>query len=140
MTNCGSFGLAVQGPGDTDGDRVSDQLVSASSYNNGSGRMYLFDGKGDGVRHRIDNPEPQPGPFPAGAFFGFQDVAPLSPGDVNGDGHADLYGHGFLQDGPAGSGQGAAWLFDGRTGATHPRARGPDPHGRGPVRLLDVED
>jgi hypothetical protein len=110
------LGIAVEGPGDTDGDGVTDQLVSASSYN-GEGRMYVFDGDGDGdgdgggVRHRIDSPEPE-----AGAFFAFQDVAPLSPGDVNGDGLADLYAHGFLQDGPAGSGQGAAWLFDGRTG------------------------
>jgi hypothetical protein len=113
---CGSFGIAVQGPGDTDGDGVTDQLVSAPGFDNNSGRMYLFDGESGEVRLRIDNPRPQSGSFPDGGFMGFQDVAPLSPGDVNGDGLADLYAHGFLQDGPAGSGQGAAWLFDGRTG------------------------
>ena len=120
---CGSFGLAVQGPGDTDGDGVTDQLVDAATYNSGSGRMYVFDGAGGGVRHRIDNPEPQED-F---AFFGFQDAAPLSPGDVNGDGHADLYGHGFLTDGPAGSGQGAAYLFDGLTGALIRKLPDPTP-------------
>jgi hypothetical protein len=122
-SNCGSLGIAVQGPGDTDGDGVTDQLVSASSFN-GEGRIYVFDGDGDGggVRHRIDSPEPQ-----AGAFFGFQDAAPLSPGDVNGDGLADLYAHGFSQDGPAGPDQGAAWLFDGRTGALIRRLEDPSP-------------
>jgi hypothetical protein len=128
--SCGSscgFGFAVQGPGDTDGDGVTDQLVGAPGYNNNSGAMYVFDGAGGGVRHRIDNPEPQSGSFPNGAFFGFQDVAPLSPGDVTGDGLADLYGHGFLTDGPAGSGQGAAWLFDGGTGAVIRRLEDPTP-------------
>ncbi|MDQ3611612.1 MAG: VCBS repeat-containing protein [Actinomycetota bacterium] len=120
-SGCGSFGIAVQGPGDTDGDGVTDQLVSAASYN-GVGRMYLFSGRTGEVLLRIDAPDNQPG-----QFFGFQDAAPLSPGDVTGDGLADLYGNGFLWDGPAGEGQGAGWLFDGRTGAVIRRLDDPTP-------------
>ncbi|PLS74933.1 MAG: hypothetical protein CYG61_10120 [Actinobacteria bacterium] len=59
--------------------------------------MYLFSGRTGEVLLRIDDPEPQ-----AGATFGFQDVAPLSPGDVNRDGFADLYANGFAQNGPTG--------------------------------------
>jgi len=120
-SNCGSLGIAVQGPGDTDGDGVTDQLVSASSYR-GQGRMYVFDGASGVARLAIDSPEPEDG-----AFFAFQDAAPLSPGDVNQDGRADLYAHGFLNDGPAGSGQGAAWLFDGRTGGLIRKLPDPTP-------------
>ncbi|MDQ6946002.1 MAG: integrin alpha [Actinomycetota bacterium] len=128
---CGSFGLAVQGPGDTDADGIADQLVSAPGLPNG-GSMYVFSNAavpGDAtgqVRLRIDDPVPQPG-----ALFGFQDAEPLAPGDVNGDGNADIFGDGFLQNGPAGAGQGAAWVFDGKTGKVlytladpHPTAGG----------------
>lgn len=93
--NCGQLGIAVQGPGDTNRDGFPDQLVDAGNYN-GIGRMYLFSGKDGTVLLRIDDPESQ-----AGAFFGFQDAAPDSPGDVNGDGAPDLYAHGFQQAGPA---------------------------------------
>ncbi len=104
-----SFGLSVQGPGDVDGDGVIDQLVNAAGYNAGAGRLYLFSGSTGAVLSRIDNPTPQ-----AGAFFGFQDAAPLAPGDVNGDGRADIYANGFSQDGPGGRAQGRMWVFDGR--------------------------
>lgn len=130
-SGCGNFGLAVQGPGDTDGDGVQDQLVGAPSLP-GGGKMYVFSNAavpGDAtgqVRLTIPDPVPQDG-----AFFGFQDVEPLAPGDVNGDGNADIYGAGFLQNGPAGAGQGAGWVFNGKTGAMlyaladpHPTAGG----------------
>lgn len=111
-TSCGTFGLSVQGPGDTDGDGVADQLVSAPSYK-AIGRMYVFSGRTGELLLRIDDPVPQPG-----ALFGFQDAAPLAPGDLNGDGRADLYGNGFLQNvRPTGTGEGRAWVFDGATGA-----------------------
>ncbi len=117
-----SFGLSVQGPGDTDGDGVPDQLVDASGYQGAQGRMYVFSGRTGELLQTVDNPAPQPG-----AFFGFQDVAPLSPGDLNGDGRADLYGNGFLQNGPAGPGQGRAWVFDGTTGGVLDELQDPTP-------------
>jgi len=128
QTGCGQFGIAVQGPGDTDGDGKTDQLVDAIDYSKGAavrtGRMYVFKGGSttgpcqfpkaglqcESVRLKIDDPVPQ-----EAAFFGFQDVTPLSPGDVNADGKADLYGHGFLQTDTLPS-SGQAWVFDGLTG------------------------
>lgn len=107
---CGSFGISVQGPGDTDRDGVLDQLIGASSSGE-SGRMYTFSGRTGKLLLRIEDPEAHPG-----ATFGFQDAAPLTPGDVDRDGFADLYGNGFLQDGPVGEGQGKSWIFSGRTG------------------------
>ncbi|MBA2753040.1 MAG: FG-GAP repeat protein, partial [Chloroflexia bacterium] len=108
-SECGTFGLAVQGPGDVDGDGVADQLVDAGSWNRSRGRMYLFSGdEGGKLLARIDSPEPQ-----NGATFGFQDAAPLSPGDVTGDGRADLYGNSFGHYGSTGPSEGRAWVFDG---------------------------
>ncbi len=111
FAGCGSFGIAVQSPGDTNANGVDDQLVGASSYAN-QGRMYVFEGSTGNLRLRINSPEPQPG-----SNWSFQDAAPGSPGDVNGDGRADLYANGFTQDGPAGPGQGRAWLFSGANGS-----------------------
>ena len=128
--SCGSFGIAVQGPGDTDGDGVADQLVDAGSYsydtgtgtacgtpepngcNESQGRMYVFSGATGALLQRFDDPIPQ-----ANATFGFQDAAPLAPGDVNGDGKADVFANGFGQAGPTGEGEGRAWVFNGATGA-----------------------
>ncbi|MGH8571602.1 MAG: hypothetical protein ACREX8_03370, partial [Gammaproteobacteria bacterium] len=131
---CGTFGLSVQSPGDlgTPGapgssvagprDGVPDQLVDSGSYLNSQGRMYVFDGASGALIRKVDDPEPQ-----TGAIFGFQDVTPLSPGDVgsvnpNGkpigarDGYAEIYGNGFIQNAPT-DGEGKAWVFDGKTGA-----------------------
>ena len=128
--NCGTFGIAVQSPGDVDGDGTPDQLVDAGNFpfdttgtgtacqsppaaepngcNEGQGRMYVFSGATGNLIKRIDDPAPQ-----AGATFGFQDAAPLTPGDVNADGYADLYGNGFTQNGPGGAASGRAWVFRG---------------------------
>ena len=115
-----NFGNAVQGPGDVDKDGTPDQLVAANLLNDGQGRMYLFSGKTGKLIRKIDSPEPDldlngptNGDDDAFADFGFQDAAPLSPGDVNGDGHADVYGASMDQDGPAGRSQGKAWVFSG---------------------------
>jgi hypothetical protein len=110
---CGNFGLTVQGPGDVNGDTVPDQLVAAPSLTVGGkleqGRMYVFSGANGALIRKIDDPVPQ-----ASAYFGFQDAAPLSPGDVNSDGYADIYGNGFRQNGPGGQAEGGrAWVFSG---------------------------
>ena len=116
FSGCGSFGIAVQSPGDTNASGVSDQLVTASSMTTplgaAVGRMYVFEGATGALRLRVDPPEPQPG-----SNFGFQDAAPGAPGDVTLDGRADLYANGFTHNGPAGAGQGRAWIFNGLTGA-----------------------
>lgn len=121
-SSCGSFGLAVQSPGDVNGDGVPDQLVDGGSANGGVGRMYVFSGKTGQLMRKIDDPTPQPG-----AVFGFQDVAPLTPGDVNHDGGADIFGNGFAQDGSSGKEQGRAWIFEGRTGRVLHELKDPHP-------------
>jgi hypothetical protein len=116
FSGCGSFGIAVQTPGDTNANGVTDQLVGASSLTTSVGpsvgRMYVFEGSTGTLRLRIDPPEPQPG-----SNWSFQDAAPGSPGDVNSDGRADLYANGLTHNGPAGAGQGRAWIFSGTNGA-----------------------
>jgi len=117
-TTCGNFGLTVQGPGDVNGDTVPDQVVAAPSVTAGGnaaqGRMYVFSGTDGALIRTIDDPAPQ-----ANAYFGFEDAAPLSPGDVSGpfsipDGKADIYANGFYEDGPGGQAQGGrAWVFSG---------------------------
>jgi len=140
-SGCGDLGLAVQGPGDINGDRVPDQLVDAGNFsydttthgvchdqlaptcNKGQGAEYVFSGKDGSLIRRTDDPVPQ-----AGAFFGFQDVEPLAPGDVNGDGVPDYYANGFLQNGSTGlDGAGRAWVFSGKTGAVLYEVKDPTP-------------
>ena len=127
-SSCGGLGLAVGGPGDTDGDGVPDQLVNAFSggpvVNGGPvGRSYVYSGRTGQVLVKVDDPVPQ-----AGAFFGFDVVDSLAPGDVNGDGFADLFAHGFGQDGPNGEDDGGrAWIFNGRTGAVLYELKDPSP-------------
>ncbi len=110
---CGHMSVP-QSPGDLTGDGVLDHLVAAYGLRRPSaaapqffGRLYLFNGATGALLSRIDQPEADPD-----AFFGLQDVAPLTPGDVSGDGVPDLYATGFLQNGSAGS-QGRAWVFNG---------------------------
>lgn len=119
---CGSFGIAVQGPGDTNDDGITDHYVNAASYAALTGRSYVFSGKDGELLLRIDNPDPQPI-----VLFGFQDAEPLAPGDVNGDGFDDLYANGFLQDGDSGQDEGRAWVFSGKDGEVLYELRDPTP-------------
>jgi len=118
----GQFGASVQGVGDADGDGVPDQLVGAPGYHERRGRLYLFSGRTGHLISVLDSPEPQPG-----AFFGFQDVAPSSPGDTDGDGLAEIYGNAFFHRGPTGPAEGAAWVLDPRLGTARYRLAPPRP-------------
>ncbi len=128
ITN-GHFGLSVQSPGDVTGDGKADQLVDATNFTGGltnQGRLYLFDGATGNLVRTIDDPAPQ-----ASAFFGFQDVAPQSPGDLNGDKKAEIYANGFLQDAGGVTDSGEAWVFDGATGNLRSTLIDPTPEAGG---------
>ena len=134
--SCGWFGHSVQTPGDVNGDGVSDQLVGAGSaaYYTGSGgacgtsepngcnelqgRLYLFSGATGQLLRKIDSASPD-----GGTVFGFQDVAPYSPGDVTGDGRADVYGA-ISQEGEF---DGEGFVYNGQTGAFLYPLRVPNP-------------
>ncbi|MBN2007545.1 MAG: FG-GAP repeat protein [Anaerolineae bacterium] len=94
-----SFGIAVAGAGDVDGDGYSDVLVSASGYNDGQvaeGAAFLYLG-GSGAMST--NPIWQVESNQVNAFYG---SSVSSAGDVNGDGFSD-----FLV--------GASWFDNGQT-------------------------
>ena len=140
---CGALGIVNEGLGDVNGDGFWDHSVTAwttgvtappavdspgrvcygdpatapntpgNGCNERQGRIYVYSGRDGALLHRIDNPEPQ-----ENALFGLQIVEAGSPGDVNGDGSADIYGNGFVQDTPQTSGpaEGKSWVFNGRDG------------------------
>ncbi len=120
FARCGNLSVA-QSPGDLDRDGVPDYTAAAYSlkrpFDNPEffGRVYLFSGASGRFLAKIDQPVPD-----GNAFWGLNDLAPNSPGDVTGDGVPDLYAEGFLQDGPNGEpSAGRGWVFDGaRTVAT----------------------
>jgi len=116
-TSCGFLGFAVQGVGDVDGDGVTDHLLDAGTYDSRRGRMYLFSGRLGNLLRRFDSP------FEGTRIFGLQDVAPGAPGDVTGDGVADIYGNSFGEPG----GEGRAFVFNGRTGEVVYTLRDPTP-------------
>jgi hypothetical protein len=120
-TSCGFLGFAVQGVGDVDGDGVSDHLLDAGTYDGRRGRMYLFSGRLGTLIRRIDSP------FDGTRIFGLQDVAPGAPGDLNGDGVAEIYGNSFQEPGPDGSNEGRAFVFDGSSGDLLYTLRDPTP-------------
>ncbi len=114
-SRCGNLSNA-HSPGDVDRDGVADQVVAAYSLRRPTitapdwfGRVYVFSGATGAVLSRIDQPQPD-----SNAFWGLQDTAPNTPGDLNGDGAADIYVTGFNQDGFSGQpSAGRGWVFDG---------------------------
>ena len=116
---CGSLGGGPQVVGDVNGDNFPDHLVPATGYRpdpSRHGRIYIFSGADGSVLSRIDQPDPDDS-----AFFGLQDLDRGGPGDLNADGVPELYGTGFIQNGPAGDSAGRSWVFDGRASVAQGR-------------------
>jgi hypothetical protein len=111
-----SFGVAVSGVPDADGDGLSDLLIGA--FNEGvdperDGRAYLFSGGTGRLLHALRSPAPE-----GQGYFG-RSVAGVP--DVDGDGHGDLLvGTHEVKaiDGPYGAtgDAGRVYLFSGATG------------------------
>lgn len=132
---CGLLGRTVQGVGDTDGDGVIDHLLAAVTYgDNKAGRMYVFSGRTGQRLLTIANPMPARDPLgqTGGRIFGLQFIAEGVPGDVNGDGSADIYGLAFQSPGLTGlPGDGRAWIFSGRDGSILYNLSDPSPEQSG---------
>ena len=137
---CGFFGQSVQAVGDINGDGVPDHLIQGGTFFGGTslsgglgdkeGQIWVFSGATGELLLRIPNPSP----VRAGGstrIFGLQIVAPGSPGDVNGDGKADIYGNCFMCDGPTGTGEGRAWIFSGADGSILANLFDPSPEPAG---------
>ena len=104
-----AYGVAVSGVGDVNGDGYDDVLVGASLFDGPTadeGRIFLYLGSSGGL-------SPDAVWFGEGnqreAWLGFGST---SPGDVNGDGYADILAgaHGFDDDAVD---QGAAYIWYG---------------------------
>jgi len=135
---CGALGTVNESTGDVNGDGFEDQSVAAwttgvstapgaaacgpkveANCNERQGRIYVYSGRDGSLLRKIDDPVPQ-----AGALFGLQYAAAGAPGDVNGDGFAEVYANGFMQSGPSRDGsaplprEGRAWVFSGKDVST----------------------
>jgi hypothetical protein len=111
-----SFGYAVSGAGDINGDGYSDVIVGAYAYDNGQtdeGRAYLYLGSAAGL---ATTPAWTAEGNQAGAVFG---IAVANAGDVNADGFADvLVGASAYSNGQ--SGEGRAFLYLGSASGLAP--------------------
>lgn len=88
-TASGSFGKSISIVGDVDGDLVDDLLVGAPGERSGAGMMYLFSGADLGGASTVSDA--------AASWFGTRGGWSLggyravsAPGDLDGDGYADL--------------------------------------------------
>ena len=102
----GFFGNRVDGVPDTDGDDVTDVLISAHTEDaaaTNAGRAYLFSGATGILLHTLQSPSPA-----SGGLFG-RDAKGVP--DTDGDGRGDIL---VGASGDAGSGR--AYLFSGATG------------------------
>ena len=79
-----SFGQSVAPAGDVDGDGYDDIIVGAHSFENGTGRVYVYGGSSSGLKA---NPILVATGSREGDRYGFSVGA---AGDVNGDGYGDV--------------------------------------------------
>jgi len=120
------FGFGVGGgiePGDVNRDGVPDLLIASPGQGNGdahnAGRLYVINAADGAILRTLNDPNPRPG-----GSLGFLRT---SAGDINADGTPDILAGrptfspaGYLPDPPPG---GAAYVFDGATGAASPLER-----------------
>ena len=78
-----SFGTLLAGAGDLDGDGLHDLAVSATTWAQANGRVYVFFGAATGA-------QTEPGLMVTGVRRGLLGTAVRGAGDVNGDGFDDL--------------------------------------------------
>jgi hypothetical protein len=113
--SAGTFGYAVSGVPDTNGDGRGDVVVGALFESAGAGfgsagRAYLFDGATGAVLHEFESPNKQ-----ENGGFG---VSVSGVPDANGDGRGDvIVGAQFENPNGSPDSAGRAYLFDGNTGA-----------------------
>ena len=149
---CGALGIVAEGVGDVNKDGFWDQSVTAWTTgipkppavdgppclgvhpsnpddvcNERQGRIYIYSGANGNLLRKVDNPEAQ-----QDALLGLQIVEAGAPGDVDGDGHDDIYANGFTQHGPgfpnpAADTEGQSWVLSGRTGAVLYKLNDPTP-------------
>jgi len=111
-----SFGEAVNGAGDVNGDGYDDFVIGAPGYDPGlgtviaGGRTYIYSGQDGSLLQAVDGQ----------IFLANLGKANTGVGDINGDGYADI-GSGAPQDPTAGAQSGAAYLFE-STGKSDPGA------------------
>ena len=117
------FGFWDASLGDVDGDGAGDFATSAAGQVVGgltTGQAYIYNGR-TGTRLRTINP-PEPLLAAAGGFGGDFGGNLIGPGDLNGDGIGDL----IATASGAFGGAGAAYAFNGRTGAFLYKVPNPD--------------
>ncbi|MCA1657550.1 MAG: VCBS repeat-containing protein, partial [Actinobacteria bacterium] len=120
------FGFGASEDGDVNGDGVGDYQVGAPLFAEGAvtnvGRSYTINGKTGAVLYTLQDPDVQ-----QNARFGQSDADGPAPGDITGDGRPDIFVDGFLQNDGAFTAAGAAYLFNGATGAFIRPLRDPNP-------------
>jgi hypothetical protein len=113
----GSFGFALAGVPDADGDGRGDLLVGAFGEDggaDGAGRAYLFSGATGTLLRTLESPSPESDAFPrVPGSFGF---SVSGTPDLDGDGRGDLLVGAYGEDAGAET-AGRAYLFSGAAGA-----------------------
>src|SRR4051812_5095100 len=120
----GDFGGNIIGPGDLNGDGVTDFVATSSgaftSGTFGNGAAYAFNGKTGALLYRVLNPAPQT----PGSQFGF---GPSEDGDVNGDGTNDFQVGSPRHDVTGATDNGISYTINGKPGAVLWTENAPDP-------------